>query len=106
KTVKTTSPLDGKSIWIEIFPLSVSKSLAGQYIADIENVPYYNIATVGNDYNDLDLLNWSKKSFVVSNAPDELKNKYKCVRSNNENGFTEAVSLWLGLEPEYLLKNN
>jgi len=49
---------------------------------------------VGNDYNDLDLLRWAAKSFVVNNAPGELLARFPAVRSGDESDFSEAVALW------------
>lgn len=95
KVIRTTSPLDGKSTWIEIFPASVSKAIAGAWLAERYDIEHAASAALGNDYNDLDMLQWAAMSFVVENAPDDLKAHYRCVCSNNENGFSEAVNLWI-----------
>ena len=49
--------------------------------------------SVGNDYNDEDLLSWSGQAYVVNNAPDSLKRKFKSVLSNNNSGVTHAAVL-------------
>lgn len=95
KVIRSTSPLDGASTWIEIFPKSVSKSLAGLWLARKYAIPQTDVLALGNDYNDLDLLDWAGTSFVVSNAPVELQRRYKTVKSNNNNGFTDAVNTWV-----------
>jgi hydroxymethylpyrimidine pyrophosphatase-like HAD family hydrolase len=95
KVIRSTSPLDGASTWIEIFPTTVSKALASDWVAGQYTIPARNILAIGNDYNDLDLLEWAGHSIVVSNAPSELKQTYQTVSSHNENGFTEAVSFWI-----------
>jgi len=92
--IRTTSPLDGKSFWIEILPINVSKAIAGEWIARKEGVDVKDTLSLGNDYNDLDLLNWGGLSFVVANAPELLRKTYPVVSSNNNNGFTEAVGIW------------
>ncbi len=92
--IRTTSPLDGKSFWIEILPINVSKAIAGEWIARKEGVDVKDTLSLGNDYNDLDLLNWGGLSFVVANAPELLRKTYPVVSSNNDNGFTEAVGIW------------
>ena len=96
--IRTTSPIDGESTWIEIFPLSVSKSLAAEWLRLEHGVPTKQIMAVGNDYNDLDLLTWAHNSYVVGNAPEELKSRFQSVGSNLQNGFSEAVSLWLTMK--------
>lgn len=91
KIIRATSPLDGKSIWMEIFSDKVSKGIAAKYLCDILNVDQRNTIGIGNDYNDLDLLHWASQSFIVGNAPEELKSKFKVTETNSNNGFTKAV---------------
>ena len=93
--IQTTSPLDGISTWIEIFPKSVSKSLTAAWLADQLQIDKQQIVSVGNDYNDLDLLEWAHNSFVVANAPADLKARFTSVASNNEGGVAEAARRWL-----------
>ncbi|MCK5569170.1 MAG: HAD family phosphatase [Spirochaetes bacterium] len=96
KVIRTTSPIDGSSVWIEIFPPEVSKASAAEWICQQCGVSQKSVLAVGNDYNDLDLLAWAQAAFLVENAPEELKKKFKTVGSNNESGFTEAVERWIG----------
>ena len=93
--IQTTSPLDGKSTWIEIFPANVSKSITAQWLAEKLNVDPQNIVSLGNDYNDVDLLEWSQTRFVVENAPEDLKNRFPAVASNNDGGVAESIERWL-----------
>ncbi|MCP4045415.1 MAG: HAD hydrolase family protein, partial [Gammaproteobacteria bacterium] len=53
-----------------------------------------DIMAIGNDYNDLDLLEWAQQSFVVENAPIELKSRFQQVASNDNGGVAEAVEHW------------
>ncbi|MCL2294423.1 MAG: HAD family hydrolase [Spirochaetes bacterium] len=96
--IRTTSPMDKKSLWVEIFPEGVSKALGIKTIADLLLLDYNSVAAVGNDFNDLDMLKWAKNAFVVENAPAELKEEFITVKSNNENGFTDAVNKCFGFE--------
>ena len=93
--IRTTSPLDHSSIWIEIFPENVSKSQAIQWLADGRGLSPQDVLCLGNDFNDLDMLEWAGTSFVVANSADELKNRFPMVASNNDGGVAEAVRLWL-----------
>jgi Cof subfamily protein (haloacid dehalogenase superfamily) len=93
--IQTTSPLDGKSTWIEIFPNTVSKSLTAAWLADQLQIDKQRIVAVGNDYNDLDMLEWTDNSYVVDNAPADLKNRFTAVASNNNGGVAEAAERWL-----------
>ncbi len=93
--IRTTSPIDGASTWIEIFPPSVSKSRAAEWLRVKHAIPIERVLAVGNDFNDLDLLNWAAHRYVVGNAPDELKSRFASVGTSFENGFSEALSRWL-----------
>jgi hydroxymethylpyrimidine pyrophosphatase-like HAD family hydrolase len=94
--VRTTSPLDGRSRWIEIFSREVSKALAAIRIARDLGIPEQAVMAVGNDYNDLDLLQWAARSYVVSDSPKELLSLFPTVHSGDQSDFSTAVSLWLG----------
>ena len=91
KVIRTTSPLDGISMWIEIFPKGVSKGHGVAWLCRHTQTDPTKTLGIGNDYNDLDLLNYTGKSFVVANAPEELKKKYPICNSNQSCGFTDAV---------------
>ena len=89
--VRTTSPLDHASTWIELFPAGVSKSHAADWVRTRHGIDRARTIAVGNDYNDLDLLEWAGRAYVVSNAPAPMRARFAVVRSNDEGGFTEAV---------------
>ncbi|MCP3921126.1 MAG: HAD family phosphatase [Desulfobacterales bacterium] len=93
--IKTTSPFDGKSLWIEVFPNNVSKSHAAKWLTEKIGLSKENSLAIGNDYNDLDLLEWAGKSVVVENTPLDMKNKFFTVKSNEESGVSEAITAWL-----------
>ncbi len=93
--IRSTSPLDGKSTWIEVFAPGVSKSQCAAWLADRLNIDKELVMAVGNDYNDLDLLEWAGTAFLVDNAPDILKNRFTSVASHDHGGVAEAIHLWL-----------
>ncbi len=92
--IRTTSPLDGLATWVEIFPRAVSKSRTAAWLAEQLGIDNRQTASVGNDYNDLDLLEWAPHSYVVDNAPADLKQRFAAVASNNDGGVAEAVARW------------
>ena len=93
--IKTTSPFDGKSLWIEVFPIDVSKSHGAMWLTEKLGSEKSQTFAIGNDYNDLDLLEWAGGSAVVNNAPKDMKKRFFTVNSNNNSGVTEAINLWL-----------
>jgi len=95
RVIRTTSPIDGKSVWIEVFPPEVSKASAVQNICISLGVDKNKVLAVGNDFNDLDILMWAGWKFIVANATEDLKKHFPCVKSNENSGFSHAVNIWL-----------
>lgn len=91
KIIRTTSPLDGDSIWMEIFPKNISKAYGINWLCNELQINSKNTISVGNDYNDIDMLEYTAKKFVVSNAPLDIKEKFPVCNSNQESGFTDAL---------------
>ena len=91
--IRATSPLDYQSGWLEIFPAEVSKSQAAEWLCFELGLSGH--MAFGNDYNDLDLLHWADKAYVVSDAPQDLKTLFPIVGSAAEGGFSQAVQTWL-----------
>ncbi|MCY4450558.1 MAG: HAD family hydrolase [Immundisolibacterales bacterium] len=89
--VRSTSPLDGRSIWVEVRPRGVSKESAVAWLAARHGLDAGRTVAVGNDYNDCGMLRWSANPFVVGNAAPELLERYRVVASNDAGGFSDAV---------------
>jgi Cof subfamily protein (haloacid dehalogenase superfamily) len=91
--IRATSPLDHHSIWIEVFPATVSKSQAAERLRVQQGVPLSRTVAIGNDHNDVDLLHWAGSSFVVGNAPADLQAQFEVVPTNVNDGFAVATQL-------------
>lgn len=94
--IRATSPLDHRSTWLEVFPRGVSKALTATWLCQHLGRASGPTVAVGNDYNDLDLLEWAELPFVVANAPAELRARFPSVASNASGGFAEAIERALG----------
>jgi HAD superfamily hydrolase (TIGR01484 family) len=97
---RATSPIDGKSIWLEILSPNASKSLGAAWIAEQLGIERDRTFAVGNDYNDLDLLAWAGAASVVENSPVELKEQFTVAPANDLEGFTAAVRDWMDRLPD------
>jgi len=93
--IRATSPFDHHSTWIEIFPAHVSKSHAARWLCAFLGVSLEQTMTVGNDYNDLDLLEMTPHPFVVANAPEELARRFSMVPDNDHDGAARAITAWI-----------
>lgn len=82
--IRTTSPLDGKSIWIEIFPKNVSKAKASSWVCNRLKIDEKKTISIGNDYNDMDMLQWSGKSYIMETAPPSLQAEFNICSSVSE----------------------
>jgi len=95
KVIRSTSPLDGKTMWVEIYPEGVSKGSAVNEMLKTLNVKREMTAAIGNDFNDTDMLEEVGLSFVVANSPEKLKARFRNVSSCKESGFSQAVEIFI-----------
>ncbi|MBN1111377.1 MAG: HAD hydrolase family protein, partial [Bacteroidales bacterium] len=95
KVIRTTSPLNGETIWMEIFPVNVSKATGVDFLRKKYDLKIESIVVIGNDFNDIDMLEYTENSYVVANAPEKLLEKYKNVESNNDNGVAKVIDMFI-----------
>jgi hydroxymethylpyrimidine pyrophosphatase-like HAD family hydrolase len=81
--IRTTSPLDGVSTWIEVFPAEISKGIAVRRLAKQLGLDGGGVVAVGNDYNDEDMLESADRAFVVHDAPIDLRDRFTVLESDN-----------------------
>ena len=89
--IRTTSPLDHKSIWMEIFHENVSKQMGCSWLCRKLLINQNETISFGNDFNDLDMLRWSKHSFVMENSVNILKEEFDITKSHDENGISSIL---------------
>jgi Cof subfamily protein (haloacid dehalogenase superfamily) len=89
--IKTTSPIDDNWTWMEIYPKGISKAHGIEEVCRLKNIHRSETLGIGNDFNDLEMLNFTNLSYVVNNAPDELKEKFLISLPYHENGFSHAI---------------
>jgi len=91
KVVRATSPLDQKSIWMEIFHKDVSKGMGCHWLCNHLSIEQKYSIGIGNDFNDLDMLNWTNHSFVVSNSHSDLHEKFQVIKHHDESAFSAVL---------------
>ncbi len=91
KVVRTSSPLETGYIWMEIFHQSVSKGNGVKFVCDTLQIEHEYTLGIGNDFNDLDLLEFTNYSYIVENGPAEMKDRFLSARSNEESAFAQVV---------------
>ncbi|MGE4586855.1 MAG: HAD-IIB family hydrolase [Mangrovibacterium sp.] len=91
KILRASSPLETGYTWMEIFHREVSKGHALRFLCEHLNLPREATLGIGNDYNDLDMLDFTGYSYLVSNSPGELKERYLPAPGNEENAFSVCL---------------
>ncbi len=91
KTVRATSPIDGKSVWMEFFHNKVSKAEGLRFVCELENIDAGDVVVLGNDFNDLDMLKAHEGSYVVSEAPLELRKQFRVAVSAYSGALKHVV---------------
>lgn len=95
EVIRATSPFDGRSIWMELFPRGVSKGNGVLWLCAHLGVAHGAVGVVGNDYNDLSMLReFARHAYVVANAPRALLDAFKTVGSCGAGGMAEAARRW------------
>lgn len=89
--VRSTSPLDNQAIWLEIFARGINKGSTCCQLLDKLGIHNAESAGLGNDYNDVDFLDRCGEAYLVSNAPVNLHKRYKLVKSDQQEGFSEFI---------------
>jgi HAD superfamily hydrolase (TIGR01484 family) len=90
--VRTTSPLDGCSTWYEIYPGIVSKGKTCQWLKACLCKTSTPTVAIGNDYNDMDMLEWADDGFVVREAPEELRQRFHVIPNTGLSPVATVVS--------------
>lgn len=93
--IRTTSPIDGRHVWIEVFPPQASKGLAADWLCRRLGIASKDTMSIGNDYNDVAMLEWTEYSFVVANGPADMRMRFANAPHHDEHGFSVAARHWL-----------
>lgn len=83
------------SIYLEVLPKEISKGFALSKLISLLNIKEYIVTAVGDNMNDLEMLELAHHGFCVSNSPEELKNKIKNKSVSNDEHAIKWVINWL-----------
>jgi Cof subfamily protein (haloacid dehalogenase superfamily) len=92
RVIRSSSPVTNGFIWVEVFHRSVSKGFGMDILCKLLAIHPKETCGIGNDYNDIDLLEFTACSFITENAPAGIKNRFTVAPSNENDGFAEVIS--------------
>lgn len=77
---------------IEVNHKNAQKGIAVAHVAKDRGISEKEVMTIGDNFNDVSMLQWADVSFAMGNAELEVKDHAKYVTSTNlENGVGEAI---------------
>jgi len=83
---------------LDILSSECSKGHALRRWAEQHDIPREQIMAIGDNYNDVEMLEFAGVAVVMENASHELKqNGWRVTGSNEESGVAQAVEQILGL---------
>ena len=82
---------------IDILPPDASKGIGVEKLALINNLTSENVIAIGDNYNDLEMLEYAGTSVVMGNAAPELleREDFFSTLSNDENGVALAIEKFI-----------
>lgn len=87
-----SSKEDKEEIWFSVVSNNSSKGIALLKLAEYLNISNDKIIAIGNDNNDISMLDIANLSVVVSNATDEAKKHATLIiDSNDEDGVAKFL---------------
>lgn len=78
---------------VEVLPAGVSKAQAVDRLAAHYNLSTGEVAAIGDQINDLPMIQRAGGGFAVANAQEEVKRSARVVASCEENGVKEALEI-------------
>jgi 5-amino-6-(5-phospho-D-ribitylamino)uracil phosphatase len=82
---------------IDILPPDASKGIGLEKLAVIENLTHENIMVIGDNFNDLQMLEFAGTPVVMGNASPELleREEFYTTLSNDESGVAAAIERFI-----------
>lgn len=82
-------------VYLEIIPKEISKGQALKKLVMHKEIEDFTIITVGDNMNDVELLQEADYGFCISNGSEELKRKSKYIAPSNDENPIEFIVNWI-----------
>ena len=82
-------------VYLEIIPKEISKGQALKELIRHKELEEVKVISVGDNMNDVELLEEADYGFCISNGSEELKKKSKYLAPNNDDNPIEFIVKWI-----------
>jgi hydroxymethylpyrimidine pyrophosphatase-like HAD family hydrolase len=94
--IRSRSVLLSEYWFIEVVPPEVSKSAALAFLGTLYGIDRSEMISVGDNFNDMDMIAWTGLGVAVDNAPDEVKALADVIApSNDDEGVACIIEKYL-----------
>lgn len=85
-----------KPTYLEIMPIEASKTSAINFLQKKLNIERSSIICMGDNYNDIDMIEYAGLGIAMGNAPDDVKKHANDITlTNDEDGVAEAIKKYV-----------
>jgi len=85
-----------KPTYLEIMPKSSSKTSAIAVLLAKYNIDQKTLIAIGDNYNDINMIEYAGLGIAMGNAPDDVKCYADCITaSNDEEGVASAINKYI-----------
>lgn len=85
-----------KPTYLEIMPIKASKTSAINFLQKKFDIEKSDIISMGDNYNDIDMIEYAGLGIAMGNAPDDVKKHANEVTlTNDEDGVAEAIKKYV-----------
>lgn len=95
ETYKDNYIVRSSNVYLEIIPKEVSKGQALKELIIHSELENFKVITVGDNMNDVELLEEAHYGFCISNGSEELKKKSKYIAPSNDENPIEFIVRWI-----------
>ena len=82
-------------VYLEIIPKEISKGQALNKLIEHKGMSEFTVVTVGDNMNDVELLEEADYGFCIGNGSEELKSKSKYIAPSNDDNPIEFIVRWI-----------
>jgi HAD superfamily hydrolase (TIGR01484 family) len=89
----------GWTAWLDLTPVDVSKASGLRYVCGELGLSAADVLTIGDGYNDIEMLRWSGRGVAVGQAPQEVRDAADAVTvAAEDDGVALELERWFATD--------